>query len=97
MHFCSGEIRRPTTHPRHLPQRICEGPRRLTAIDVEHVAVGVVRRGVDRVVVRQEAMLFEALALVEADCAHVCRQHVQVDGLAVVLVGRQQVGQQTVE
>jgi len=51
----------------------------------------------DRVVVRQEAMLFEALALVEADRTHVCCQHVQVDGLAVVLIGRQQVGQQAVE
>ena len=51
----------------------------------------------DRVVVRQEAMLFEALALVEADRTHVGCEHVQVDGLAVVLVGRQQVGQETVE
>ena len=72
-----------------LPERICERPRRLSPVHIEDVAVAVVGRGVDRVVVGQEAVLLEALPLVEAYRAHVCRQNVQVDGLTVVLLGRQ--------
>lgn len=68
-------------------QRICERPRWLTTVHVEHIAVGVVWCSVDGVVVWQKAVLLEVLSFVEAYRAHVRCQHVQVDGLTVVLFG----------
>ena len=80
-----------------LPERICEGPRRLTPVHVEDIAVAVVGRRVDGVVVGQEAVLLEALPLVEAYRTHIRGEDVEVDGLTVVLIRRQEVGEETVE
>ena len=72
-----------------LAERICERPGRLTPVHVEDIAVAVVGRRVDGVVVRQETVLLEALAFVEAYRTHVGGKDVQVDGLTIVLVRRQ--------
>lgn len=69
----------------------------MSAVDVQDVGEAVLQHPSDGVVVGQIVMLLKVSVLVEVDGREVGGEHVQVDGLAVVLRRRGDVLLQTVQ
>lgn len=69
----------------------------MPAVDVEDVRESVFENAPDRVVVGQVVVLPEVPVLIEVDGGVVGGEHMQVDGLTVVLGGRGDVLLQTVQ
>lgn len=69
----------------------------MSAVDVQDVGEAVLQHPSDGVIIGQIVMLFKVSVLVEVDGCEVGGEHVQVNGLAVVLRRRGDVLLQTVQ
>lgn len=69
----------------------------MSAVDVQDVGEAVLQHPSDGVIIGQIVMLFKVSVLVEVNGSEVGGEHVQVNGLAVVLRRRRDVLLQTVQ